>query len=125
MDDVIDWTASAQSLIASTTASWLLRTMSRISLWISWPVLRVSGISPPQGHISLGSHPLLPHYHSCLVGQATGGPAAAVPAGGMTVLRCRPDVQSAGPCAAHRRPALPGRGACGARLRSRRLGGRD
>ena len=44
MDGVIDWIVSAQRLIASTMASWLLRTASRISLWTSWVVVRVSAM---------------------------------------------------------------------------------
>src|SRR5205823_5693495 len=38
----IDWTVSAHVLIASTTASWLLRTVLRISSCSSWPGIRVS-----------------------------------------------------------------------------------
>src|SRR6266536_1538793 len=44
MDGVSDWIVSAQRLIASTMASWLLRTASRISAWTSWLVVRVSAM---------------------------------------------------------------------------------
>src|SRR6266496_3165860 len=94
MGGVIDWTASAQTLSAPTSISSLLRTAPRTSVWISWPVLRVSVISSPSGSCSLsGSHLLLTVVSSLLdlSSKRPGSPAAAVPAGGMIFLRCLHD----------------------------------
>src|SRR5689334_5294397 len=42
------WTASAHIWIASTTVSWLLRTVFRISPWSSWVAVLVSLMIPPR-----------------------------------------------------------------------------
>src|SRR5690348_5640557 len=42
------WTASAHIWIASTTVSWILRTVFRISPWSSWVAVLVSLMIPPR-----------------------------------------------------------------------------